>query len=122
MGMSVEKEQRPWGRFEVLLDEPGYKVKRVTVEPGKRLSLQFHHHRSEHWHIVLGEGFATIGDREIVVGAGQSIDIPSNVQHRLENAGGVPLVFVEVQRGSKLVESDIVRLQDDYGRCGAVSC
>ncbi|MBN2207912.1 MAG: phosphomannose isomerase type II C-terminal cupin domain [Candidatus Coatesbacteria bacterium] len=120
--MSVEKEQRPWGRFEVLLDEPGYKVKRVTVEPGKRLSLQFHHHRSEHWHIVLGEGFATIGDREIVVGAGQSIDIPSNVQHRLENAGGVPLVFVEVQRGSKLVESDIVRLQDDYGRCGAVSC
>ena len=116
--MSVEKEQRPWGRFEVLLDEPGYKVKRVTVEPGKRLSLQIHHYRSEHWHIVLGDGLATVGDQEIAVRVSQSIDIPSNVQHRIANAGEVPLVFVEVQRGPKLVESDIVRLQDDYGRCG----
>ena len=122
MEMNVGKEQRPWGHFEVLLDEPGYKVKRVTVEPGKRLSLQLHDHRSEHWHIVLGEGLATVGDQEIAVRAGQSIDIPSNVQHRMENAAPVPLVFVEVQRGSKLVESDIVRLQDDYGRCGSVSC
>jgi len=112
----ARQEQRPWGHFEVLLDEPAYKVKRVVVEPGERLSLQFHRHRSEHWFFVLGKGLATVADQEIAVCAGLSTDIPSNTQHRMENTGDVPLVFIEVQRGTNLDEDDIVRLQDDYGR------
>ena len=112
----VGKEQRPWGHFEILLDEPGYKVKRVVVEPGKRLSLQLHRHRSEHWHVVLGKGLATVGEKETAVRGGLSIDVPSNTQHRMQNTGEVPLVFIEVQRGMNLDEDDIVRLQDDYGR------
>jgi len=112
----TEREDRPWGHFEVLLDEPDYKVKRLVVEPGRRLSLQLHHHRSEHWHIAAGTGLATVGEQEILVQEGQSIDVPSNAQHRIENTGESPLAIIEIQRGERLDEDDIVRLQDDYGR------
>ena len=112
----VGKEQRPWGYFEVLLDEPGYKVKRVVVKPGERLSLQFHRHRSEHWFVVSGSGLAVVNDEETVVRPGTSLDIPQRSRHRLKNDGEAPLVLVEIQCGDVLDEDDIVRLQDDYGR------
>ena len=112
----TRRENRPWGHFEVLLDEPGYKVKRLVVEPGARLSLQFHRHRSEHWHIAVGKGLATVGEQETLVQEGRSVDIPSNTQHRIENTGESPLAFIEIQRGERLDEDDIVRVQDDYGR------
>ena len=110
------QEQRPWGYFEVLFDEPGYRVKRVVVKPGERLSLQFHRYRSEHWFVVSGSGLAVVNDEETIVRAGTSLDIPQNSRHRLENDGEAPLVLVEIQCGDILDEDDIVRLQDDYGR------
>ncbi len=112
----TRRGNRPWGYFEVLLDEPGYKVKRLVVEPGARLSLQLHRHRSEHWHIAIGKGLATVGEQEILVQEGRSVDIPANTQHRIENSGESPLTFIEIQRGERLDEDDIVRVQDDYGR------
>ncbi len=110
------QEQRPWGYFELLLDEPGYRVKRVVVKQGERLSLQFHRHRSEHWHFVSGSGLAVVNDETTFVRTGTSLDIPQGCRHRLENDGEAPLVLVEIQRGEVLDEDDIVRLQDDYGR------
>lgn len=111
-------EHRPWGHYVVLADEPDHKVKRIVVEPGMRLSLQYHHHRAEHWSIVRGEGVVTCADREIPVRGGMDVDIPSGARHRIHNTGAHPLVFVEVQRGSYFGEDDIVRLQDDFGRGG----
>ncbi len=108
----------PWGRWEVLLDEPVYKVKRITVLPGARLSYQKHFKREEHWTMVEGRGIVTLDGRDIQLDAGQSIDIPCNAAHRITNPGGSPLVFIEVQRGSYFGEDDIVRLEDDYGRTG----
>jgi len=110
------KEERPWGYFEVLLDEACCKVKRVVVKPGQRLSLQYHRHRSEHWYVVSGAGLALIGDEEKIVREGLSLDVPLMSRHRLENDGEAPLVLVEIQCGEVLDEDDIVRLQDDYGR------
>ncbi|MEK6558675.1 MAG: phosphomannose isomerase type II C-terminal cupin domain [Planctomycetota bacterium] len=106
----------PWGRWEVLLEEPTYKVKRVIVLAGKRLSYQKHLNRDEHWSIVEGTALVTIDGKEILLKPGESINIPREVLHRIANQGQSSLVFVEIQRGSYLGEDDIIRLEDDYGR------
>lgn len=108
--------RRPWGTYATLKEEDGYKVKRITVRPGQSLSLQFHHHRAEHWTIVKGSAIVQVGDIEYPMTAGQYRYIPTGEKHRLTNAGRDELVLVEVQCGSYLGEDDIVRLADAYGR------
>jgi len=110
------KDNRPWGEYRVLLNAPDHKVKQITVKPDCRLSLQLHHHRNEHWFIVCGDGVVTLGEQEIYVQAGSSVDIPVETAHRIQNTGKKPLVFIEVQTGDYFGEDDIVRLEDDYGR------
>src|SRR6185295_9311221 len=109
-------DQRPWGTFTVLDEADGFKVKRIEVLPGKRLSYQKHSRRAEHWMVVEGTAKVTLDDREVTVAAGESIDIAVGAAHRVENPGQETLVFIEVQRGGYLGEDDIVRLQDDFGR------
>lgn len=111
-----EDNYRPWGFYEVLSDQPDHKVKRITVYPGKRLSLQRHQRRSEHWHIVKGNGTMTLDDREFHMQGGDSVDIPQGSLHRIANSGGEDLVFIEVQRGDYFGEDDIERIEDDFGR------
>ena len=111
-------DERPWGSFTVLDEGAGYKVKRLEVLPGKRLSYQRHARREEHWTVVQGTAKVTLDDREHDVRAGESIDVPVGAAHRVENPGPEKLVFIEVQRGDYLGEDDIVRLSDDYGRTG----
>lgn len=104
-----------------MLDEGnGFKVKRIEVMPGKRLSYQKHAQRAEHWVVVQGTAKVTLDGRELVLEAGQAIDIAIGSAHRVENPGEQTLIFVEVQRGDYLGEDDIVRLQDDFGRVAAV--
>jgi mannose-6-phosphate isomerase len=110
--------ERPWGRYRVLDDQPDHKVKRITVDPGKRLSYQRHSKRSEHWFVVAGRGVVTLDGASIPVEPGAAVDIPVETPHRIENPGSAPLVFVEVQHGSYFGEDDIVRLADDFGRAG----
>ena len=111
-----EFDQRPWGTYTVLEEDQGFKVKRIEVLPGKRLSYQKHSQRAEHWFVVAGTAKVTLDDKEIMVRAGEAIDIPVGAAHRVENPDEENLVFIEVQRGSYLGEDDIVRLQDDFGR------
>jgi mannose-6-phosphate isomerase-like protein (cupin superfamily) len=114
-------ERRPWGTFHVLDESDTFKVKRLSVEAGQRLSYQLHHRRAEHWVIVAGEARVTLDDVVHTLGPGQSIDIPRGARHRIENpapAGGEPMTFVEVQQGDYFGEDDIVRFDDDYGRLG----
>jgi len=106
----------PWGRWEVLLDEPTYKVKRVTVSPGKRLSYQKHFRRSEHWMVVDGKGVVTINGKEIHIEKGNTVDIAREAAHRMTNNGDENLTFIEIQQGEYFGEDDIIRLEDDYGR------
>lgn len=110
------EDRRPWGRYEVISEQPDHKIKRIFVKPGKRLSLQRHRRRSEHWHIVRGKAIVTLGEEEILLKTGESVDIPAGCAHRIENTGGDYLVFIEIQRGDYFGEDDIERLQDDYGR------
>jgi mannose-1-phosphate guanylyltransferase/mannose-6-phosphate isomerase len=110
---------RPWGSYTVLEQQPRYQIKRITVYPGEKLSLQMHHHRHEHWVIVTGTARITNGDEVFLLHENQSTYIPAGVQHRLENPGVIGLELIEVQNGSYLGEDDIVRFDDDYGR-GAV--
>jgi mannose-6-phosphate isomerase len=109
-------DRRPWGTFTVLDEGDGFKVKRIEVLPGKRLSYQKHAQRAEHWVVVQGTAKVTLDDRDIIVQGGEAIDIAIGAAHRVENPGAEPLVFIEVQRGEYLGEDDIVRLQDDFGR------
>lgn len=109
-------DRRPWGTFTVLDEADGFKVKRIEVLPGKRLSYQKHARRAEHWVVVNGTAKVTLDDRDILLEAGQAIDIDVGAAHRVGNPGEEMLVFIEVQRGSYLAEDDIVRLQDDFGR------
>jgi len=111
-------DQRPWGTFTVLDEADGFKVKRIEVLPGKRLSYQKHTQRAEHWLVVEGVAKVTLDDQDIIVNAGEAIDIAIGAAHRVENPGDKMLVFIEVQRGGYLGEDDIVRLQDDFGRAG----
>lgn len=109
-------ELRPWGSFSVLEEATGYKIKRIEVKPGHRLSLQMHHHRSEHWIVVSGTAKVTCGGEDIVLYTNQSTYVPPCTNHRLENPGVIPLILIEVQNGEYLGEDDIVRFQDDYAR------
>lgn len=109
-------DRRPWGSFTVLDEGDGYKVKRIEVLPGKRLSYQRHSRRCEHWMVVQGAGKVTLEGREILLQVGDTADVPTGAAHRMENPGKETLVFIEIQRGSYLGEDDIVRLQDDFGR------
>jgi mannose-6-phosphate isomerase len=109
-------DKRPWGTFTVLDEAAGFKVKRIEVLPGKRLSYQKHAQRAEHWVVVQGTAKVTLDDRDVMVAAGEAIDIAIGAAHRVENPGPETLVFIEVQRGGYLGEDDIVRLQDDFGR------
>jgi mannose-6-phosphate isomerase-like protein (cupin superfamily) len=111
-----EMASPPWGMWEVLLDEPTYKVKRINVLPGKRLSYQKHFKRREHWMVVAGNGVVTIDGKDIYLTKGQSIDIAEEQAHRMANNGDVDLTFIEIQQGEYFGEDDIVRLEDDYGR------
>ena len=109
----------PWGHWEVLLDTPTYKVKRLTVWPGERLSYQKHFRREEHWTVVQGEALITLNDVELRRTPGEAIDIPREAWHRLANPAASDLVVIEVQCGDYLGEDDIVRRQDNYGRAKA---
>ncbi|MBA2528094.1 MAG: phosphomannose isomerase type II C-terminal cupin domain [Pyrinomonadaceae bacterium] len=109
-------DRRPWGTFTVLDEGKDFKVKRIEVLPGKRLSYQKHSQRAEHWVVVQGTAKVTLDDHEIVVGPGQAIDVAVGAAHRVENTGEETLIFIEVQRGAYLGEDDIVRLKDDFGR------
>jgi len=111
-----ETDRRPWGGYEVLDDEATFKVKRMTVDPGQRLSYQRHRFRSEHWFVVAGTGLVTLEGATQEVAAGSAVDVAIGVAHRIQNTGGEQLVFIEVQRGSYFGEDDIERLSDDYGR------
>ncbi len=112
----MEKGERPWGSYTVLDENSHYKIKRIEVAPGHRLSLQMHHHRSEHWIVVSGTARVTCRDREFIVNVNESTFIPMGTVHRLENPGIIPLTIIEVQSGEYLGEDDIVRLSDDYQR------
>jgi mannose-6-phosphate isomerase len=113
----MERGERPWGTYTVLDENSNYKIKRIEVLPGQRLSLQKHHHRSEHWIVVSGTAMVTNGDRVFQVNVNESTYIPIGSQHRLENPGKILLVIIEVQNGEYLGEDDIVRFDDDYQRC-----
>lgn len=119
-GSEPYTEVRPWGEFTVLLDSADCKVKRITVNAGKRLSLQRHDKREEHWIIVAGQGIVTLGDtvddlEEDMVGPGDRVWISKREIHRIE-ARRTDLVFIEVQLGDSFEESDIERFEDDFGR------
>ncbi len=114
--MSMDSEERPWGSWHVIDVGHGYKIKRIHVHPGCRLSLQTHQYRSEHWVVVFGIATAIIDDESITAGPGGSIDVPRGSRHRLGNEGREELVIVEVQHGAYTGEDDIVRLEDDFGR------
>ena len=107
---------RPWGTYSVLESTDRYKMKRIVVRPGERLSLQKHLHRSEHWVVVSGTATCTVGDKVFYVRPNESTYIPSGTPHRLQNEGKLPLVIVEVQVGEYTGEDDIIRMQDDYKR------
>lgn len=107
---------RPWGTYTILEEALGFKIKRIEVKPKASLSLQMHHHRSEHWVVVRGTAKVTSGDKVILIEANESTYIPAGQKHRLENPGEIPCVMIEVQCGSYLGEDDIVRFDDQYGR------
>jgi mannose-6-phosphate isomerase-like protein (cupin superfamily) len=111
-------ERRPWGGFETLERGAGYKVKRLVVQPGHRISLQRHRFRAEHWVIVAGSPRIVIGDRARRLKPRATVEVPRGAWHRIENPGRRPVVIIEVQLGPRLVEGDIIRRQDDYGRAG----
>jgi mannose-6-phosphate isomerase len=111
-----EFDRRPWGTYTVLEEAPTFKVKRIEVLPGKRLSYQKHAQRAEHWVVVAGTAKVTLDGRELTIHTGEAIDIPVGAAHRVENPADDDLIFIEVQRGKYLGEDDIVRLEDDFGR------
>ena len=113
--MYLDADNRPWGRWEEYLNEPGYRVKRIVVFPGKRLSLQKHEFRKEHWVIVQGEGQFTLNETTTKVKVGDALFIGLGDVHRIENDGTDYLVIIETQMGL-CIEDDIIRLEDDWGR------
>jgi mannose-1-phosphate guanylyltransferase len=107
---------RPWGSYTILEEDEGYKIKRIVVKEGKRLSLQKHYHRNEHWIVLSGSATVTVNERVFIVNPNESTYIKAGDIHRLENQGKLPLVIIEVQVGEYTGEDDIVRLEDDYKR------
>ena len=117
MGYEIgERDERPWGTWEVLGVGAGHAVKRIVVRPGMRLSLQRHSHRAERWVVVSGAGQVTKGEQIVPVGAGDVVAIEVGELHRIANTGTGELTFVEVQLGDRLEEADIERVADDHGR------
>ncbi|MBU2530390.1 MAG: phosphomannose isomerase type II C-terminal cupin domain [Elusimicrobia bacterium] len=112
----MENEKRPWGEYAVLKSGEGFKVKSIIVNPGQKLSLQLHYKRAEHWIIVRGEALMTLDTKEIHLKENESIYIPKETKHRIENRGTILLEFIEVQTGTYLGEDDIERFDDIYGR------
>jgi len=111
-----DADERPWGDWSVLDSGPGYAVKRIRVRPGGKLSLQRHAHREERWTVASGHARATLGEQVVDVRPGETVAITPRMVHRLENPGTEWLVLIEVQLGRKLVEHDIERIEDEYGR------
>lgn len=120
--LSHQRVYRPWGSYETLEETERFKVKRIIVNPGAKLSLQMHHHRAEHWVVVKGTAKVTCGEKVFVMTEDQSNYIPLGTQHRLENPGVIPLEIIEIQTGSYLGEDDIVRFDDTYGRVEEKHC
>lgn len=115
--MINEHDERPWGNYTVIDEGDRFKVKRIEVLPEKRLSYQRHKHRAEHWFVVAGTAKVTLNDREILVRAGEAIDIALGDAHRVANQhASETLIFIETQRGDYLGEDDIERIEDDFGR------
>lgn len=112
----MEHDERPWGEYWVLDDAAGHKVKRIEVRPGKRLSLQKHSRRAEHWIVVAGTAEVTLDDTIKVVEVGGAVEVPIGTVHRVANDGSDPLVLIEVQYGTYFGEDDIERFEDDFGR------
>jgi mannose-6-phosphate isomerase len=108
---------RPWGSFQTLEEGAGYKVKRLVVAPGHRLSLQRHRYRAEHWIVVAGAPRVIVGKRTLRLRERGTARVPRGAWHRIENPGSAPVVIIEVQHGPYLGEDDIIRRADDYGRC-----
>ena len=109
-------EKRPWGSYTVLDEGHHYKVKRLDVLPGERMSYQKHTQRAEHWMVVQGTAMVTLEGQESLVKTGETVTVPLGTAHRIANPGPEPLILIEIQRGNYLGEDDIIRLQDDYGR------
>jgi D-beta-D-heptose 7-phosphate kinase/D-beta-D-heptose 1-phosphate adenosyltransferase len=109
-------EERPWGTFENILEEKNYLVKRLIVNPKQKLSLQYHNHREEHWVVTSGKGKVIISDKEFHAEVGSRFFIEKKEIHRIENEHEEPMVLIEVQIGDEILEEDIVRLEDTYGR------
>ena len=114
--VGILTETRPWGKFEVLLDASDVKVKRITANPGQRLSYQYHEKRREVWTVVKGMLTIVLEDEKLFRGKGQSIKIPLGDKHRAWNETESPVVFIEVQTGTYFGEDDIIRIKDDYRR------
>ncbi len=112
----ANNEYRPWGYYSVLRDEAGFKVKKIVVYPGRRLSLQRHRRRAEHWFIVEGEALVVLDGMDHALRAGAAIDILRGSAHRIQNTGQKNLAFIEIQTGDYFGEDDIERLEDDFGR------
>ena len=110
------KTERPWGWYEVIDQGERFKVKNIEVKPGHRLSLQKHHHRTEHWVVVSGTAVVQLNENKQLLGENQSMYIPLGCIHRLSNPGKIPLKIIEVQSGPYLEEDDIERFEDDHGR------
>ena len=108
---------RPWGHYESIDQGSRFQVKRITVMPGAKLSVQMHHHRAEHWIVVSGTARVTEGDKDYLLTENQGTYIGTGIIHSLENPGKIPLELIEVQSGSYLGEDDIIRINDIYGRC-----
>ena len=114
--ISLNCEERPWGRYFIIDERSTYKLKRIEVDPGGRLSYQYHNRRSEAWTIVEGVGTITLDDITIDYKPGQTVLIPQGLKHRIQNKTRKKVVFIEVQTGSYFGEDDIVRIEDDYNR------
>ena len=112
----MSKTERPWGWYDVFDQGDRYKVKNIEVKPGHRLSLQKHHHRTEHWIVVSGTAEVQLNEDKQILGENQSMYIPLGCMHRLSNPGKIPLKIIEVQSGAYLEEDDIERFDDDHGR------
>ena len=115
-GINHRKIYRPWGNYDSVVEGERWQVKRIEVKPGASLSLQMHHHRTEHWIVVTGTAEVEIDSEKFIIGENKSIYIPLGSTHRLSNPGKIPLILIEVQSGSYLKEDDIVRIDDMYGR------
>lgn len=114
----MDGEERPWGRWDTLHEEPGFKVKRLLVKPGQRLSYQTHARRAERWTVAKGAALVVLDGKDVRLPLGAMLEVPLGAAHRLTNPGAEDLVVVEVQLGDYLGEDDIKRLSDDYGRAG----